>query len=297
MRHLTGIADLTVATAAEILDRARTARAEVLRLDRQLVAGLVFLTPSTRTKFGFAAAAGRLGGQALVVSEVRETGPGLPPESVADTVRVISGMSDVVVCRLPDEVDLSTMLSGVRCPLVNGGDGREHPTQALLDRFAIETLVGPLPELHIGISGDLRTRTVRSMLRLLELTPPRRLTLLAPPGRGIALDEVPPGLVDRTTIRAEPGFADIDALLLPGLAPGVGDRRLAPDAHLRFGFSSRSAPTLPATAVVLSPGPVIDEIEPSCAHDPRVRVAEQADLGVALRVGVLLHALDQVGGP
>ena len=257
------------------------------------IVGLLFLAPSTRTSFGFAAATARLGGTPLTLPGVRVTGEGLPSESVADTIRVMSGMSDVVVCRPWHGDSLSDVASSAVCPLVNGGDSRSHPTQALTDLYAIETLVGPVRELHIGVSGDLRARTVRSLLHVLGLAAPRALSLFAPPGRGLTLEALSPTLRRVATIRTEPDFTGLDVLLLPGLAPGQ-DAPLDPDAHLRWGFSPLSAPTLPAAAVVLSPGPVIDEIDPASTSDPRVRVAEQSDLGVAVRMGVLQWLSGQV---
>ncbi len=297
MRHVVRVADLTGAEVEDIMARARQARTEVHPICRPLVVGLIFLAPSTRTRFGFAAAVARLGGHALMVPEVRPTGVGLPPESVADTVRVISGMSDIVVCRPAGDVEMSSLVAAAVCPLVNGGDAREHPTQALIDRFAIETLAGPPSELHIGISGDLRTRAARSMLQSLRVVPPRQLSLFAPPGREAAIADLPAELVDRTVHRTDPDFSELDVLLLPGLAPGQADIPLAADAHLRWGFSPVSAPSLPSGAIVLSPGPVIDEIDPSCADDPRVRVFEQSDLGGPARIGFLQWLLDSEVGP
>lgn len=276
----------------QVLHLARRAHHAPSVGSRPVVVGLLFLAPSTRTRFGFAAATARLGGTPVLVSSVRSTGEGLPPESLADTLRVLSGMSDVVACRPPAGVSLVGLASRMVCPLVNGGDSHEHPTQALVDLFAIETLVGPPGDLHIGISGDLRVRAVRSLLQVLRSLPPSELSLLSPPHRGLDIADLPLELRGRTRIRSEPDFAGLDVLLLPGLAPEAGDGALADDAHLRWGLSPLSAPSLPPGAVVLSPGPVIDEIDPACADDPRVRVFEQSDLGVAVRIGLLQWLLD-----
>ena len=67
--------------------------------------------------------------------------------------------------------------------IINGGDAFEHPTQALIDRFAIEQLVGPNRDLHIGISGDLTMRYTTSLLALLAESPPCPTALFAAPGR------------------------------------------------------------------------------------------------------------------
>lgn len=291
VRHLLTIEDLAPPEIEDILTRADHARHGSLEPIPSLVASLVFLSPSTRTRLGFEVAVARLGGTAIGVAELRATGPGLPPETLHDTVRVCSGMSDVVVVRHDGCAELRTLADRARCPMVNGGDALEHPTQALIDRFAIEQLVGPVGELHVGISGDLTVRSTTSLLALLASAPPRRLSLFAAPGRSpmaplpAALDEV----TDRPD-RAD--FSDVDVLLLPGLAPGSGPDRLDDETRQRWGFSPLTAGSLPEGAIVLSPGPIIDEIHPDCIKDPRVRVFDEADLGVYVRMGVL-HCLSE----
>lgn len=286
MRHLLRVADLDPTAIHDILARAEFARTGALgRLDGTVVS-LVFLSPSTRTRLGFEIATARLGGTAAGLDAVRTTGRGLPPESVADTVRVCSGMSDLVVVRADEVDDLASVVRDARCPVINGGDAVEHPTQALLDRYAIEQLAGPIGELHIGITGDLTMRSTTSLLALLGASPPRRLSLFAPPGRA-PQPALPTELASRTDRPEEPDFGEVDVLLLPGLPPGHGADRLDDATRALWGFSERSAPRLAPGAVVLSPGPVIDEISPGCRDDPRVRVFEQSDLGVFLRMAVL----------
>jgi aspartate carbamoyltransferase catalytic subunit len=293
MRHIVRVADLSLIEVEQVLNFARESRLVNRQSDGGLVVALVFLAPSTRTRLGFTAAVARLGGCVLLLTELRRTGDGLPSESLADTVRVASGMSDVIVCRPGGVLEVADFVTVARCPLVNGGDAREHPTQALIDRFAIETFVGPPPELHIGVSGDLRTRSVRSLLQMFRLTPPRRLSLFAPPGRGPDASDLPVELAGVTVNHIAPDFSDLDVLLLPGLAPHRDEEPLAEDAHLKWGLSPMSVRSLPINAVVLSPGPVIDEIHPSCADDPRVRVFEQSDLGVPVRIGLVRWLLNQ----
>lgn len=253
----------------------------------------MFLSPSTRTRLGFEVAAIRLGGTSVGISERRTTGPGLPAESLEDTVRICSGMSDIVVVRADDSESLQAEVDDARCPVVNGGDAFEHPTQALIDRYAIEQLVGPLGDLHIGISGDLTMRSTTSLLSLLGASPPRRLSLFAAPGRA-PRTPLPPALAGRTEQPALPNFGELDVLLLPGLPPGQGDSRLDDDIREQWGFSPQTAGHLAAGAIVLSPGPVIDEIHPDCRGDCRVRVFDEADLSLFVRMGVLSWILEQL---
>lgn len=286
MHHLLRVDDLHAADVDDILARAEHARTGSLdRLDGRIIS-TVFLSPSTRTRLGFEIAAARLGGTAVGLNEVRATGHGVPPETLADTVRVCSGMSDVVVVRADETMTLTSVADGARCPVVNGGDAFEHPTQALLDRFAIEQLVGPIGELHIGITGDLTMRSTASLLALFGMAPPRRLSLFAAPGRAPRAS-LSPELVPRTDQPEDPDFSEVDVLLLHGLPPGHGAARLDDATRARWGLSEVTADRLAAGAVVLSPGPVIDEISPSCRHDPRIRVFEQSDLGVFLRMAIL----------
>lgn len=58
-----------------------------------------------------------------------------------------------------------------RKPIINAGDGvGEHPTQALLDIFAIREEIGTVNGLVITLVGDLKNgRTVHSLARLLTL--------------------------------------------------------------------------------------------------------------------------------
>ena len=67
------------------------------------------------------------------IAELRETGIGLPPESLEDTVRVCSGMCDIVVLRSGGSLDWQRVSAMSTSPVVNAGDGSNHPTQALID--------------------------------------------------------------------------------------------------------------------------------------------------------------------
>ncbi len=293
MRHLLQVEDLNASDVYDILSRAERARIGSLDHLDGVIVSLLFLSPSTRTRLGFEIATAKLGGTAVCLTETRVTGPGLPPESLEDTLRVCSGMSDVVVVRADSET-ASAVVRGVRCPVINGGDAVAHPTQALVDRFAIEQLAGPIGGLHIGISGDLTARSVASLLALLALSAPRRLTLMAAPGRGLPVP-LPPSLVGRTQQPRVPELTDLDVLILPGLPPGDGDDRLDDTSREQWGFTPHNAPELPKGAIVLSPGPVIDEIHPACHADSRVRVHDEADLGLFVRMGVLSWMLDKAG--
>jgi aspartate carbamoyltransferase catalytic subunit len=75
---------------------------------------------------------------------------------------------------------------GSTVPVINGGDGaNEHPTQALLDLFTIQSEMmhfnKGLDDLNIVLMGDLKHgRTVHSLSKLLSLYDNVKVTMVAP---------------------------------------------------------------------------------------------------------------------
>lgn len=149
------------------------------------ILGNMFFEPSTRTRVSFGAAFNLLGG------EVRET-TGFQSsaiakgESLQDTARVLSGYSDVICMRHPEEGSVSDFASASRVPVVNGGDGaNEHPSQALLDLYTIRREIcdrgRTLDGLRVAMIGDLKFgRTVHSLARLLCLYKNVHVVLVSP---------------------------------------------------------------------------------------------------------------------
>lgn len=150
------------------------------------ILGNMFFEASTRTRVSFGSAFNLLGG------EVRETTGSensalVKGESLQDTARVLSGYSDAICMRHPQEGSVAEFASASRVPVMNGGDGaNEHPTQALLDLYTIEKeLKGKgrnLNGLRIAMVGDLRFgRTVHSLCKLLCLYENISVHLISPP--------------------------------------------------------------------------------------------------------------------
>lgn len=149
------------------------------------ILGAMFFEPSTRTRVSFGSAFNMLGG------EVRETtgfemSAIAKGESLYDTARVLSGYSDIIVMRHPQEGSVAEFAAASRVPVLNGGDGsNEHPTQALLDLYTIKKeLAGRgrgIDQLRIAMVGDLRYgRTVHSLSKLLCLFDGIQVVLVSP---------------------------------------------------------------------------------------------------------------------
>jgi aspartate carbamoyltransferase catalytic subunit len=282
-----GIDDLT----DDALDRVLARAGELHRTgvpDRPATApkvvGLAFLEASLRTRVGFSVAAARLGWRSVEVHAAR-AGPTSQPEPWTETLRVLSGMVDVVVARPGRPLDRASTARWSVAPVVNGGDvgpDAEHPTQALIDHFAIERLVGPIEELTVAVCGDLRMRAARSFLRLLARRPPRRLVVVTDP----SIDDpaaVPASLVPITEHRSLPDVDDVDVISAVGLPDGATD----PLTRRQLQVDRKTMDRLPTHGAVLSPMPVLDEVETAALDHPRVRLYEQSDLAVLVRMAIL----------
>jgi aspartate carbamoyltransferase catalytic subunit len=167
-------------------------RKRVTRVLEGAILGNMFFEASTRTRVSFGSAFNLLGG------EVRETAGFessalVKGESLQDTARVLSGFSDVICMRHPQEGSVADFASASRVPVMNGGDGaNEHPTQALLDLYTIgrelEAKGRTIDGLRIAMIGDLRHgRTVHSLSKLLSLYTNIQVMLISP--KELALPE------------------------------------------------------------------------------------------------------------
>lgn len=287
--QLIGTVDDLAPHVDPLLDRANElARGATSRAAEGRVVGLAFLEPSLRTRVGFAIAAARLGGSSVGIDALRQTASA-SAEPWTETLRVLSGMVDLVVARPGVPFDPMVARRWSVCPVINGGDTgsrAEHPTQALVDLFAMEQMVGPVAGLVVALCGDLRSRSARSLLRLLTLRPPRRLVVITAADFGGA-PALPAALATRTEERRLPDVDDIDVMCAVGMPGGDG----LVEVRRRLQVDDKTLERLPRHAVVLSPMPVLDEIKTTSLGDPRIRVYEQSDLGVFVRMAVLERLL------
>lgn len=252
-----------------------------------MLLGLIFLEPSLRTRVGFAAAAARLGWQSFDVSDLRQ-GLASKTESWEDTLRTVSGYCDAIVVR-PGRALTPADLGYVVCPLINGGDtggGAEHPTQALIDVFAIERLVGSITEVSLAIVGDPTMRVVRSLLGLLSCMPPASIVLVADTGHLGAL-EVPSELKPLVHLSEWDELEDVDVVYVAG----IPHEALPPRRREALLATAERVASLPDQCVLLSPMPVIDEMDAAVRDNDRNRMFDQSDLGLYVRMALLEHVL------
>ncbi|NIM25813.1 MAG: aspartate carbamoyltransferase [Nitrososphaeria archaeon] len=125
----------------------------------------LFYEPSTRTRLSFEAAISSIGGNSLGISDISSSST-QKGESLADTVKIMSIYSDVLVLRHPLDGSSRFAAEVSSKPVINAGSGtEEHPTQAIQDLFTIKKEKKKIDGLKIGIVGDLKYgRTVYSLL-------------------------------------------------------------------------------------------------------------------------------------
>ena len=175
-RDLLGIKDLskenieTILTTAAYYEAALLKKERLYDMDGRIMASL-FFEPSTRTRLSFEAAMHRLGGSVVTVAEspsfqISSTAKG---ETLADSIRVIDGYVDIIVCRHPMRGASVVAAANSEIPVINGGDGTgEHPTQALLDLYTIFREKGSPAGKTFALVGDLKNgRTVHSLVDIL----------------------------------------------------------------------------------------------------------------------------------
>ncbi|MYB35659.1 MAG: ornithine carbamoyltransferase [Gammaproteobacteria bacterium] len=136
LRHFLSLNDLSASELKLIIDRAIALKASLQDnrtrdVMRGKVAVLVFEKNSTRTRISFECGIAQLGGHAVFMGPAEsQLSRG---ESVEDTARVISRMSDLVIMRTGAHERIEEMANSALVPVINGLTDFNHPCQLLAD--------------------------------------------------------------------------------------------------------------------------------------------------------------------
>ena len=158
---------------------------KITRVLEGAILGNMFFEPSTRTRISFGASFNLLGGSVREITEVGSSSLA-KGESLADTAQVLSGYSDIIVLRHPENGSVQKFADASRVPVINAGDGsNEHPSQALLDLYTIEKELSlnnkNLDNLRIALVGDLKYgRAVHSLCKILSKFSNVNMNLVSP---------------------------------------------------------------------------------------------------------------------
>ena len=301
MRHLIDPLDFSQEEVEQLLDLADriiadpTAYQEVCAHKKLAT---LFYEPSTRTRLSFEAAMLNLGGSVLGFASA-DSSSASKGESVADTIRVISGYADIAAMRHPKEGAplRASRYSGI--PVINAGDGgHQHPTQTLTDLLTIRRRKGRLDHLTIGLCGDLKFgRTVHSLIKSLARYEDIRFILISPEELRVPDYIINDVLVAKnipyTEVRSlEDAMPQLDILYMTRVQR---ERFFNEEDYVRLKNSyilteekmKLGRPDL----AVLHPLPRVNEIAVSVDNDPRAAYFEQAHNGVYVRMALIMTLL------
>ena len=235
LKHVVESQQFTVPLLMELFERSRGMERVVARggsLDYQnRIMATLFYAPSTRTRLSFEAAMHRLGGRVLSTENAGAFSSEVEGEQVEDSIRIISGYSDVIVVRHPDEHGARRAAEVSPVPVINAGDGNggQHPTQALLDLYTIYRQ-RPLNGLSVAIIGELdRGRTARSLAYLLAKFERVKMFFVSPPQLQMKADIL--AYLDEHGVRYELE-SDIDRVI--GEVDVVYQTRIRPGASAGY---------------------------------------------------------------
>jgi aspartate carbamoyltransferase catalytic subunit len=269
---------------------------EALRIqpDPHLLRGRVlaslFFEPSTRTQLSFASACQRLGGRVIGFSS-SDVSSKTKGETLADTIRMIEGYSDLIVLRHPLEGSARLAADIVQIPVINAGDGaNQHPTQTLLDLFTIERFRGRIDGLTVGMVGDLRYgRTVHSLATALTRFHDITLRLISPPTL-----RMPPSVLRELTGKLqyteqeELDLRELDVVYVTRIQkerfPDLEEYEKAKGAYV---LNAQTVKALAADTIILHPLPRVEEIHPDVDALPQAKYFEQAQGGIPVRMALL----------
>ena len=258
----------------------------------------MFFEDSTRTRTSFETAAKRL--SADIMNFSASSSSVNKGESLRDTVETIEAMGvDAIIVRHGSSGAPQQISRWASASVINGGDGwHAHPTQALLDVYTIREERRSFEGLRVAIVGDVsHSRVARSNIEAFTLLG-AEVTLVAPPTL------LPPhveALGARVSNDLDAVLAETDVLYLLRMQHERMDQALVPslgEYHRSFGLTLDRARRLPASSLIMHPGPMNRgiEISPEVIDDPRVRVLNQVRNGVIVRMAVLYLVIGSAAG-
>jgi aspartate carbamoyltransferase catalytic subunit len=258
-----------------------------------------FYQPSTRTRLSTEAAMHRLGGHVLGFADAKMTRAGdFYQESIKDTFHMLEYYGDVIAIRHFQQGAPAEAARWASVPVINCGDGwGEHPTQVLTDLYTIRTELGTLDGLTYLLVGDMRMRTMHSILYALSQFDAEAL-VVGPPDMSL-LPEFKAEL-DAVNVRyreigsVAEGVAEADVIYMePVVQADYTKGRVERDAEL---------PTTPeayrvtrellaakakSSSIILHSLPRMDELPPDVDETRHQRYWVEAFNGVVLRMALL----------
>lgn len=266
----------------------------------------LFDQPSTRTVITFENAMELLGGRVRPFRNMTRESSLAKDEPFTDTFETASGSAgvSVIVLRHPEAGAAERAAKASSVPIINAGDGTEHPTQALIDLFTIQEALGSIEGKRVCFVGDMSARTAKSLLYALTLYQDLKIWFVSPLkldpksevyeylkhyGRLIIGVSSLIGLVESSDIiyvlrpQQENWHKDIKN-------PKLRDQEVAKDLKEYYGLCTVDnliLARMPKTSIVLHPRPRGPELPAEVDSDPRVLHTVQGRNGGPVRIALL----------
>lgn len=302
MKHLIDIKDLSVQEIDELIkvakDIMKNPNAYSEKCKGKILATL-FFEPSTRTRLSFESAMLRLGGNVLGFSEANSSSAA-KGESVADTVRVVGGYSDIIAMRHPKEGAPVVASSKSIVPIINAGDGgHNHPTQTLTDLLTINCEKERLNNLTIGLCGDLKFgRTVHSLISAMVRYPNIKFILISPEELKIP-EYIKKDVLEKNNIKyietqsMEQYMNELDILYMTRVQKerffNEADYIRLKDMYI---LDEEKLKNAKHDLCIMHPLPRVNEISVQVDKDPRACYFKQAEYGRFIRMALILKLLE-----
>lgn len=280
---------------------------KITRVLEGAILGNMFFEPSTRTRISFGASFNLLGGSVREITEIGSSSLA-KGESLADTAQVLSGYSDIIVMRHPENDSVKKFSEASRVPVINGGDGsNEHPSQALLDLYTIRKELSQndktIDNLRIALVGDLKYgRAVHSLCKILSKYKDVKLNLISPDELKLPEDLIRQMNNSRVSINQtenlEKGISEVDIIYVTR----VQEERFKnkKDANKYRGLLSLNQSIYTANCepntVIMHPLPRdsrsdANELDSDLYENPNLAIFRQADNGVVIRMAMFALVL------
>jgi aspartate carbamoyltransferase catalytic subunit len=265
-----------------------------------------FYQPSTRTRLSTEAAMHRLGGHVLGFSDAKMTRAGdFYQESMKDTAHMLEFYGDVIAMRHHVQGAPHEAARWASVPVINCGDGwGEHPTQVLTDLYTIWKDKGTLDGLQVLCVGDMRMRTMHSILYAMSQFDMEAM-VVSPPELSL-LDEFKAELDERSVRYREVEsvdacIADADVIYMEPVVQAdytqsrvdpTADHGLTPAAYqvTRELLQAKAK----GDAIVLHSLPRMDELTTDVDSTRHARYWFEAYNGVVLRMALLSLVLGAI---
>ena len=301
MKNLIGIEDFSVEEISELIEVSKdimSNKEKYLEKCKGKILATLFFEPSTRTRLSFESAMLSLGGGVLGFSSA-DSSSTQKGETLADTIKVVSGYSDIIAMRHPKEGAPIVAANNSNVPIINAGDGgHNHPTQTLLDLLTISQEKGRLDNFTIGLCGDLKFgRTVHSLIVALSRYKNIKFVLISPKELKIP-EYLKQDILDKNNIEyietenLEESIGSLDVLYMTRVQK---ERFLNEEEYVRlkdvYILDKEKLEKAKKDLCIMHPLPRVNEISTEIDDDPRACYFRQAEYGKYMRMAIILKLL------